>query len=63
VVAGLAFLWGAAVSFNRIAFGAHYLSDVLIAWGLTGIIVLALYVWLGPFASNQSLTRGSNPTS
>jgi membrane-associated phospholipid phosphatase len=48
-LAGIAVVWGAAVSINRIAFGAHYLSDVLVAWGLTGMLVLALYVWLGPF--------------
>lgn len=37
------------VSMNRIAFGAHYMSDVLISAGLTGIIAVALWhVVYGP---------------
>ncbi|MBB5753091.1 phosphatase PAP2 family protein [Prosthecomicrobium pneumaticum] len=33
----------AALSLNRVAFGGHYLSDVLIAWCVTLIVILALY--------------------
>ncbi len=32
-----------ALSLNRIAFGGHYLSDVLIAWCVTLIVILALH--------------------
>jgi lipid A 4'-phosphatase len=41
-IAILALLWTFAISLNRIAFGAHYLSDVLVAWGLTLIVILQL---------------------
>lgn len=34
--------WAILVSLNRIAFGAHFLSDVLIGWGLTMIVVLLM---------------------
>lgn len=39
VVAALA--WTAVISLNRMAFGGHFLFDVLIAWGLVLTIVLA----------------------
>jgi lipid A 4'-phosphatase len=35
-------LFGTAVSFNRMAFGAHFLSDVLLAWCLTALVILLL---------------------
>ena len=35
-------IWTALVSLNRIAFGAHFLSDVVISCGLTLVVVLAL---------------------
>ncbi|WP_319497014.1 phosphatase PAP2 family protein [uncultured Cohaesibacter sp.] len=47
---------GLLVSLNRIAFGGHYLSDVLLAWALTGWVMVALFQlmskagWLGPAA-------------
>jgi lipid A 4'-phosphatase len=34
--------WTVVVSANRMAFGAHYLSDVLLAAAMTGMIALAL---------------------
>ncbi|TPQ49673.1 phosphoesterase PA-phosphatase [Prosthecomicrobium hirschii] len=37
-----ALLWATAISLNRIAFGGHYLSDVLIAWCLTLTLVFLL---------------------
>jgi lipid A 4'-phosphatase len=40
--ATFALLWAFAVSLNRVAFGAHYLSDILVAWGLTLMVVLLL---------------------
>jgi membrane-associated PAP2 superfamily phosphatase len=33
----------AALSLNRIAFGRHFLSDVLIAWGLTFLVLATLH--------------------
>lgn len=39
IVAVLA--WAAAISLNRMAFGAHFLSDVVIGWGLMVTLVLA----------------------
>lgn len=33
--------WAAAISLNRMAFGAHFLSDVVIGWGLMATVVLA----------------------
>ncbi|WP_333824321.1 phosphatase PAP2 family protein [Pinisolibacter sp.] len=33
--------WALTISVNRMAFGAHFLSDVVIGWGLTATIVFA----------------------
>ena len=35
----LAFL----LSFNRVAFGRHFLSDVLLAWGLTLLVIAVVH--------------------
>ena len=35
-----------AVSLNRIAFGGHFLSDVLLAWGFTGLVMVLAYRFL-----------------
>jgi lipid A 4'-phosphatase len=35
-------LWAGIMSANRVAFGGHYLSDVLIAWCLTLVVILAM---------------------
>lgn len=43
LVAALTF--AAAVSVNRIAFGAHYLSDIIIAWAVT-LVVVAIGRWI-----------------
>ncbi len=32
--------WTLAISLNRMAFGGHFLSDVMIAWGLVAAVVL-----------------------
>ncbi|MEM1048097.1 MAG: phosphatase PAP2 family protein [Pseudomonadota bacterium] len=37
-------LFAGAVSLNRIAFGGHFVSDVLIAWCLTLVVILAMRV-------------------
>ena len=36
-------LVGLALSLNRMAFGGHYLSDVMLSWGMTLAIVLVLH--------------------
>lgn len=36
----LALAWAILISFNRMAFGGHYFSDVVIGWGVTMIVVL-----------------------
>lgn len=43
LVAALTF--ATAASINRIAFGAHYLSDVVIAWAIT-LVVVAIGRWI-----------------
>jgi lipid A 4'-phosphatase len=42
-VAIVAIVFGLLFSLNRIAFGGHFISDVVIAWGLTAVIVAALH--------------------
>lgn len=39
----LAVGYGWALSLNRIAFGGHFLSDILLSWTLTALIVAALH--------------------
>ena len=41
-------LFGLGVSINRIAFGAHFLSDVMLAWALTAVVILTADRWLVP---------------
>ncbi|MDR3497410.1 MAG: phosphatase PAP2 family protein [Ancalomicrobiaceae bacterium] len=36
----IALAWAALISFNRLAFGGHYLSDVLIAWGIVMSVIV-----------------------
>ncbi|TPQ52337.1 phosphoesterase PA-phosphatase [Prosthecomicrobium hirschii] len=35
-------VWTVAISLNRVAFGAHFLSDVVIAWGLTLLVMFVM---------------------
>ena len=42
-VAGGAVLFSAVMSLNRIAFGGHFLSDVLLSWCLTLLVLLAAH--------------------
>ena len=51
-VTTLAAIYAFAISINRIAFGGHYLSDVLLAWLLCALILVALArLILGPGAN------------
>jgi membrane-associated phospholipid phosphatase len=36
-------IFALAASLNRIAFGGHFLSDVLLSWGLTALVIAILY--------------------
>jgi lipid A 4'-phosphatase len=36
-------LYAGALSLNRIAFGGHFLSDVLLSWGVTVLIIAFVY--------------------
>jgi len=38
-----AVVYGVALSLNRIAFGGHYLSDVLLSWAITGLVLAGLH--------------------
>jgi lipid A 4'-phosphatase len=42
-VAAITFVFAAAVSFTRIAVGAHFLSDVVIAWLITFCVILVAH--------------------
>lgn len=59
--AALAFLLplGLILSANRVAFGGHFLSDTLISWGLTLLVILATYYLLyqksPPLVSDRQL--------
>jgi len=55
----LAVLYAFAISINRIAFGGHYLSDVLIAWLLCALVFAALYRLI----LNENAGRTSRPVS
>ncbi len=56
------FVYAVLLSLNRIAFGGHFLSDVLLSWGLTLLVMAVLYrivierppAWL----SNDALEAG-----
>nr|WP_316629919.1 phosphatase PAP2 family protein [uncultured Brevundimonas sp.] len=43
VVVPLAIAYAFALSMNRLAFGGHFLSDILLSWGLTAMVMLALH--------------------
>lgn len=36
-------VYAGALSLNRLAFGAHFLSDILLSWALTGLVLAVLY--------------------
>lgn len=42
-VIALVALYASAVSINRIAFGGHYLSDVVLAWLLCALVFIAMF--------------------
>ena len=38
-------LFAAAISFNRVVFGAHFFSDVVLAWNVMTVVALVLWRW------------------
>src|SRR5690606_563997 len=48
-----------AISINRMAFGGHFLSDVVLAWGLTLVAILATYAVV--FADRVKAARAAVP--
>ena len=38
-----AFAYGAALSFNRLLFGGHFLSDIVLSWALTALVLCLLH--------------------
>lgn len=42
-----AVIYGAALSINRIAFGGHFLSDVLLSWSMVLAVMAGLYAVIG----------------
>ena len=40
--------YGMALSLNRLAFGGHFLSDVLLSWSLTFLVTSLLYAAMRP---------------
>jgi lipid A 4'-phosphatase len=52
-------IYAGALSLNRIAFGGHFLSDVLLSWGVTALIIAlvhrVLYVDPPPALTDQNL--------
>ena len=58
----VALLVAGTLSLNRVAFGGHFLSDVLISWSLTLTVIAVthhfLFVRSLPGLANESLERG-----
>jgi lipid A 4'-phosphatase len=50
--------YAAALSMNRLAFGGHYLSDILLSWALTGLVLAVLHrmTVACPMAARQART-------
>lgn len=47
-----------ALSMNRLAFGGHYLSDILLSWAITGLVLAVLHrvMVACPYAARQART-------
>jgi lipid A 4'-phosphatase len=58
----LALALAVLLSFNRIAFGRHFLSDVLLAWGLTMFVIAVVHRIVierpPPWLTNEHLEAG-----
>ena len=54
-----AFAYGAALSFNRLLFGGHFLSDIVLSWAITALVLCLLHRLLlhCPVAARQARRR------
>lgn len=57
---GLAAVYAVALSLNRIAFGGHYLSDVVLAWLLCALVFVILARWI--FGARPDSLARSRPS-
>jgi lipid A 4'-phosphatase len=50
--------YAVALSMNRLAFGGHYLSDILLSWAITGLVLAVLHrvMVACPYAARQART-------
>jgi membrane-associated phospholipid phosphatase len=48
-------VYAVALSMNRLAFGGHYLSDILLSWAITGLVLAVLHrvMVACPYAARQ----------
>jgi lipid A 4'-phosphatase len=50
-----------AFSFNRVVFGAHFLSDVLLAWNVMWVLAILLWRWFSTNAPQIDAAFGRRP--
>lgn len=50
-------VWMVVISFNRMAFGSHFLSDVLIGWCLMLVVVLVMHALVYDRLSETAVAR------
>jgi len=55
--------YAAALSMNRLAFGGHYLSDILLSWALTALVLAMLHrvMVACPFAAGRARSAAMAP--
>lgn len=67
-VAAPALLLAFALSLNRVAFGGHFLSDTMLSWGITMLVIILIHrllfvhcpKWLGDEALDRGLGRAGH---
>jgi len=57
--------YAVALSMNRLAFGGHYLSDILLSWAITGLVLAVLHrvMVACPYAAAQRDRAGAFATA
>ncbi len=58
-------LYAFALSMNRLAFGGHYLSDILLSWAITGLVLAVLHriMVACPYAAAKRARAGTFATA
>lgn len=53
--------YAVALSMNRLAFGGHYLSDILLSWAITGLVLAVLHrvMVACPYAATRKARSGA----